>query len=141
MSDFYQTGVVSTFHRLGKLDLERMESELTEFNHRRPIALVLPSIYAELEGPALKPIIQEIALVPYLNEIVVTMGRTDRTQFEKAKNFFSALSQRIRVIWNTGKGIGSLYKLLEENGLHVGGDGNGRSCWTAYGYILSRHES
>jgi glucosyl-3-phosphoglycerate synthase len=141
MSDFHQTGVISTFHRLGKADLKRMDQELMEFNQQRPIALVLPSIYAELEGPALKNIIEEIKQVPYLNEIVVTMGRTDREQFHKAKEFFSVLPQRTRIIWNTGPGIGKLYKLLEKNGLFVGGDGKGRSCWTAYGYILSRNES
>jgi glucosyl-3-phosphoglycerate synthase len=141
MSDFHQTGVISTFHRLGKVDLKRMDQELMEFNQQRPIALVLPSIYAELEGPALKNIIEEIKQVPYLNEIVVTMGRTDREQFHKAKEFFSVLPQRTRIIWNTGPGIGKLYKLLEKNGLFVGGDGKGRSCWTAYGYILSRNES
>jgi len=141
MSDFHQTGVVSTFHRLGKVDLERMDQELMEFNQQRPIALVLPSTYDELEGPALKHIIEEIKQVPYLNEIVVTMGRTDREQFDKAKKFFSVLPQRIRIIWNTGPGIGKLYELLEENGLPVGDDGKGRSCWTAYGYILSRNES
>ncbi len=141
MSDFYQTGVVSTFHRLGKVDLERMDQELMEFNQQRPIALVLPSLYDELEGPALKYILEEIKRVPYLNEIVVTLGRTNQEQFRKAKEFFSALPQRVRVIWNTGPGIGELYKLLEENGLHVGEDGKGRSCWTAYGYILSRIDS
>lgn len=141
MSDFHQSGVVSTFHRLGKVDLKRMDQELLEFNQQRPIALVLPSTYDELEGPALKHIIEEIKQVPYLNEIVVTMGRTDREQFDKAKKFFSVLPQRIRIIWNTGPGIGKLYELLEENGLPVGDDGKGRSCWTAYGYILSRNES
>jgi len=141
MSDFYQSGVVSTFHRLGKADLKRMDQELLEFNQQRPIALVLPSTYDELEGTALKHIIEEIKQVPYLNEIVVTMGRTDREQFGKAKKFFSVLPQRIRIIWNTGPGIGKLYELLEENGLPVGDDGKGRSCWTAYGYILSRNES
>ncbi len=141
MSDFHQSGVVSTFHRLGKVDLERMDQELMEFNQQRPVALVLPSLYDELEGPALKPILEEIKQVPYLNEIVVTMGRTDRVQFQKAKKFFSILPQRVRIIWNTGPGIGELYNLLEESGLFVGEDGKGRSCWTAYGYILSRNES
>jgi glucosyl-3-phosphoglycerate synthase len=141
MSDFYQTGVVTTFHRLGKTDLKRMDEELVEFNNQRPIALVLPSLYAELVGPALKHILEEIKQVPYLNEIVVTMGRTDRKQYHRAKQFFSVLPQRTRIIWNTGPGIGKLYKQLEENGLFVGDDGKGRSCWTAYGYILSRNES
>ena len=141
MSDFHQTGIISTFHRLGKVDMERMNRELMEFNERRPIALVLPSLYEELERPALKTILRELEQVPYLNEIVITMGRTDQEQFRKAKKFFSVLPQRVRVIWNTGPGIGNLYKLLEKNGLYVGEDGKGRSCWTAYGYILSRNES
>lgn len=141
MSDFYQTGVVTTFHRLGKTDLKRMDEELVKFNRLRPIALVLPSIYAELEGPALKHILEEIKQVPYLNEIVVTMGMTDQEQYHKAKQFFSVLPQRTRIVWNTGPRIGELYKQLEKNGLFVGPDGKGRSCWTAYGYILSRNES
>ncbi len=141
MADFYQTGVISTFHRFGSPDLGRMESELSEFNRHRPIALVLPSTYAELEAPAIKQIVKEIKEVSYIHEIVVTMGRTNQEQFKKAKEFFSSLPQRTRVIWNTGPAIGKLYKLLEENGLFVGEDGKGRSCWTAYGYILSREES
>ncbi len=141
MADFYQTGVVATFHRLGKADLDRMDRELTEFNRHRPIALVLPSTYSELEAPAIKQIVEEIKKVPYLNEIIVTMGRTKQEQFIKAKEFFSSFPQRTRIIWNTGPGIGKLYKLLEENGLYVGEDGKGRSCWTAYGYILAREES
>jgi len=141
MADFYQTGVVTTFHRFGPPDLDRMERELTEFNQHRPIALVLPSTYAELEAPALQRIVSELAHVPYLNEIVVTMGRTNREQFEKAKQFFSILPQRTRIIWNTGPGIEKLYELLAKNDLPVGEDGKGRSCWTAYGYILAREES
>lgn len=141
MADFYQTGVVATFHRFGPVNLERIEGELSEFNRHRPIALVLPSLYAELEGPAIKKIVEEIKEVSYLNEIVVTMGRTDKEQFKKAKEFFSVFPQRTRIIWNTGPKIGELYKQLEESGLFVGGDGKGRSCWTAYGYILSREES
>ncbi len=141
MADFYQTGVVSTFHRFGKVDLERMENELTEFNRHRSIALVLPATYSELEAAALPNIVKEIAEVPYIHEIVVTMGRTDQEQFKKAKKFFSVLPQRTRVIWNTGPGIGKLYELLAKNDLPAGDDGKGRSCWTAYGYILAREES
>jgi len=30
---------------------------------------------------------------------------------------------------------------MAENGINVGGDGKGRSAWTAYGYILAREDS
>ncbi len=141
MADFYQTGVVTTFHRFGPVEIERMENELTDFNKHRPIALVLPSIYSELEAAALPRIVRDITKVPYLNEIVVTMGRTDKDQFKKAKEFFSVLPQRTRIIWNTGPRIQRLYELLAESGLPAGDDGKGRSCWTAYGYILARESS
>ncbi len=141
MADFYQTGVVATFHRFGSVNLARMEDELAEFNHHNPIALVLPATYAELEAPAIKQIVKEIAQVTYLNEIVVTMGRTTEEQYAKAKEFFSCFPQRTRVIWNTGPPLGRLYKQLEDRGLTIGADGKGRSAWTAYGYILSRGES
>ena len=42
MADFYQTGVITTFHRLKTADLDRMEQELVEFRRHRRIALVLP---------------------------------------------------------------------------------------------------
>jgi glucosyl-3-phosphoglycerate synthase len=44
MGDFYQTGLVATFHRLGRPNLERLESELLGFARQRPMALVLPSL-------------------------------------------------------------------------------------------------
>jgi glucosyl-3-phosphoglycerate synthase len=48
MSDFYQTGVVTTLHRLNPDGLERLEGELQEFTGNRPVGLVLPALYSEL---------------------------------------------------------------------------------------------
>jgi len=67
MADFYQTGVVATFHRLGRVNLEKIEAELTWYAEERPIALVLPSLYSELEGDALKGILKELKEVKYIN--------------------------------------------------------------------------
>ena len=33
---------------------------LTEYTEQRPVALVLPSLYSELQGPALKNILQHL---------------------------------------------------------------------------------
>jgi len=142
MADFYQTGVVATFHRFGPVNIERMEKELTEFNQHRPIALVLPITPTELEAPAIKRIMDDLKQVSYLHEIVITLGRaSDKKDFLKAREFFNSLPQRHRIIWASGPSIGKLYKLLEENDLSPGGDGKGRSAWIAYGYALSREES
>ena len=60
MADFHQTGVIATFHKLGNAKLEKIEAELSWYSQERPIALVLPSLYSELEGEALKDIIREL---------------------------------------------------------------------------------
>jgi glucosyl-3-phosphoglycerate synthase len=103
----------------------------------RPIALVLPSLASELEQPALKGIIEELKKVRFLKQLVVTMGGTDAQQFAHAKKVFGRLPQKPVIIWNTGPRIEAIYGKLEENGLPVGGDGKGRSCWLAYGYVLA----
>lgn len=138
MSDFYQTGVVATFHRLGRINLEKIEAELSLYARERPIALVLPSIYSELEGEALKGIVRELKEVKYISEIVVTLGPATEEEFRHAKKFFSALPQKVNIIWNTGPGIGEIYKIIERAELPIGEPGKGRSAWMAYGYILSQ---
>ncbi len=142
MADFYQTGLLATFHRLGALNQERLESDLTEFNRHRPLALVLPTTPKELDSPALRGILDVLKDLTYLNEIVVTLGRTDDpAHFRQVRKLLEPLPQPHRIVWASGPQFLELYKLLEANDLSAGEDGKGRSAWTAYGYILAREES
>jgi glucosyl-3-phosphoglycerate synthase len=138
MADFYQTGVVATFHRLGESSLEKIEAELTWFSQERPIALVLPSLYSELQGKALKSIIRELKKVPYIKEVVVTLGDCTRKEFEHARKFFSVLPQTTKIIWNNGSRVKAAYKTIESAGLQLGETGKGMSAWMAYGYIIAQ---
>lgn len=141
MGDFHQTGVITTLHRLGKPNLEQLEAELEGTLLLRPIALVLPCLYSELEGEALPRIIKELAEVRYLREIVVSLGRAGKEEFQKAKEFFATLPQAPRLLWNDGPRIQALYQLLEKHGISAGPDGKGRSAWMAFGYVLARGQS
>jgi len=140
MADFYQTGVVATFHRLGMVNLERIEAELSWYAQERPIALVLPSLYSELEGDALKEIVRKLKEVKYIKEIVVTLGPASEEEFNHAKDFFGSLPQKTRIIWNTGPRMTEIYRTIERAELPIGEPGKGRSTWMAYGYILSHKE-
>jgi glucosyl-3-phosphoglycerate synthase len=122
------------------VNLEKIESELTWYSQERPIALVLPSLYSELEGAALKGIVRELKEVKYVDEIVVTLGPATEDEFRKAKEFFSTLPQKKVVIWNSGPRMDELYKTIERNDLPVGEPGKGRSAWMAYGYVLSNQK-
>ena len=141
MSDFFQNGEIATFHRLKHRDINELEEELLEATRHRPISLVLPYIPIELEGAGLPKIVEELRNVRYLKNIVVGMGNSNAEEFRQAKEFFSVLPQKPKLIWCTGPTIENLYSLLADNGINVGGDGKGRSAWTSYGYILALENS
>jgi len=141
MSDFYQTGAVATLHRLRARPLESLENDLCEFAKIQPIALVLPALYSEFEGEAMPQILEEVARVPYLSEVVVTLGRANAQQFADAKRRVAGIHPHVRVVWNDGPCIQKIYSDLQAMGLPVGEDGKGRACWTAYGYVLAGNRS
>lgn len=141
MSDFHQNGVVTVLHRLGRPNLEQLEAELQRHASTNPIALVLPSLYSELQRPALRKIVETLTEVRYVNEIVISLDRASALEFRLAKEYFSILPQRVRVIWNDGSRIQQILKRLTDNAIDVGLAGKGRGCWTAFGYVLARHQS
>jgi glucosyl-3-phosphoglycerate synthase len=141
MSDFHQNGVVTVLHRLGRPNLEQLEAELQRHASTNPIALILPSLYSELQRPALRKIVDTLTEVRYVNEIVISLDRASALEFRLAKEYFSILPQRVRVTWNDGSRIQHILKRLTDNAIDVGLAGKGRGCWTAFGYVLARHQS
>ena len=140
MSDFFQNGVITTFHRLGKLDLKRLQKELKEFSKIRPIALVLPSLYREFSSGALPNIMNILKRVNYLSEIVLSLDKANIKQFKKVKNYFSSV-KKLTIIWNDGPRMKELYQQLEENNLSPGEGGKGRAVWISLGYVLAGRTS
>lgn len=141
MSDFYQNGVVAVLHRLGLPNLEALEAELERRAAANPIALVLPSLYAELERPALKGILEHLKEVRYLREIVVALGQASALEFRRAKEYFKALPQEVRLVWVDGPRIQQILKKLVSQEIDIGLAGKGQSCWIAFGYVLARRHS
>lgn len=141
MGDFYQTGVIATFHRLGELKLDKIEGDLKMFSKWRPIALVLPSLFDELQGEALPHILEELRKVRYLRQIVVSLDRANSEQFAYAKQFFRRLPQEVKILWQDGPRLAQLYKRLADNGLSAGESGKGRGVWMAFGYVIASDQS
>ena len=140
MSDFFQNGNVSTMHNLTRRSVEELEAELANFASSRPIGLVLPSLYSELEGPALENIITELAKVPYLNRITIGLDRADADQFAHAKEYFSRLPQDHNVLWHDGPRLTALDEELAALGLAPPELGKGRNVWYCLGYMLAARD-
>lgn len=137
MADFHQNGVITTLHNLGQRPLDDLENELLGFSNTNPMGLVLPSLFSELEGPALMGIIDELTKVPYLSEITIGLDRADQSQFEYALAYFSRLPQRHRILWNDGPRLRKIDEKLKRIGLAPTHEGKGRNAWYCYGYILA----
>lgn len=141
MSDFYQTGIVTTLHRLGKPSLERLEGEVLEHSRARPIALVLPALYSEFEGPAMPRIIEEVAKVKYLQQIVLVLDQASDKDFRKARELLAPIQSEVRIVHNEGRRIQAIYETIRRHGLDPGQQGKGRSAWLAYGYVLAARKA
>lgn len=136
MSDFFQNGTVATLHRLGRQDADALSARLVAHAEDNPAGLIIPCLVTEMDGPALGPIVRTLRDVPFLQEIVVPLGRADRRQFERARAFFAPLGARCRIVWIEGPRVQSFIRELEDNDLPIGDPGKGRATWLALGCLL-----
>ncbi|MCB1616177.1 MAG: glycosyl transferase, partial [Pseudomonadales bacterium] len=137
MADFYQNGTITTLHKLSGRSLEDFERELLLFSKKRPMGLLLPSLFSELEGEALPNIIGHLKNVPYLTEIVIGLDRANEDEYRHALDFFSVLPQRHRVLWNDGPALKALDSELQALGVAPRQMGKGRNVWYCMGYLLA----
>ena len=138
MADFYQTGMVTTLHRLRPNGSLRLERDLNDISKQTGIALVLPALYREFKTPAMIRIINELAQIRYLRRIVLALGGASEEEYETVQTFFQSFRSPISILWMEGKPIQDLLATLKDRGLTPGNSGKGRSCWMAYGYVLAK---
>ena len=137
MADFYQNGIVTTMHNLRQRSNENLEEELKSFSKTRPMGLILPSLFSELEGDAFPDIVDHLSEVPYLTEIVIGLDRASEEQYRHALKFFKKLPQHHRVLWNEGPRLKALDAKLQALGVAPKELGKGRNVWYCMGYTLA----
>jgi len=140
MSDYFQNGVITTFHKLGEVKISHLEGQLKQFSQRRPIALILPSLYREFASGALQNIMKILKNAHYFKQIVLCLDRANAEQFKKVKDHFASY-KRFYIVWNDGPRMKNIYKVLGDNNLSPGEAGKGRAVWIALGYVLAGGKS
>ncbi|WP_019557523.1 glycosyltransferase family protein [Thiomicrorhabdus arctica] len=138
--DFYQNGIITTLHNLMDRSIEDMDADLIKFSKKRPMGLILPSLYSELQLPALTKIVEELKHVPYLKEIVIGLDRANEAEYRHALEFFSVLPQSIKVIWNDGPRMKAIHKKLVAERIAPEAPGKGRNVWYMIGYVLGSNK-
>ena len=136
MGDFFQTGTVTTIHRLGGHSLSDLSSRLKAFSQAHPLAILIPALASEMDAPALEEILGKLIAAEYLDEVIIALGRADRDDFRRMGRLLEPLPMRTTVVWPEGPEISSVLDSLRP-GLDVGSPGKGRDVWIALGYLLS----
>ncbi|GLS83087.1 glycosyl transferase [Paraferrimonas haliotis] len=137
MADFYQNGIITTLHNINRRPLSELEADLCRFSKQRPLGLVLPSLYSELETKALPNIVKHLQKVPYLSQVIIGLDRANLDEYQKALAFFSQLPQQPKVLWNDGPRLKALDRELKQRGLAPEQLGKGRNVWYCFGYALA----
>lgn len=141
MGDFHQNGSVATLHNLSKMPVKQIENQLRSFARNRKITLILPSLFSELQTPALAGIVDELCHADYINNIVIGLDQANEDEFKFAKQYFSILPQQHDILWNDGPRLRAIHNRLEEVNIAPKEAGKGRNVWYCIGYTLASQNS
>jgi glucosyl-3-phosphoglycerate synthase len=151
MADFHQAGIFTTLHSLYHVvDIDeyryKLEARLEEFSEHTATALLLPSLYAEIENPiVINRILEAIKDIRYIHHVVVALGGAqEEGQFKRAREFFGRLKtprRDCKIVWVEGPRIQSLMSEMEERQIPTGVKGKGQSVWITMGYLFARRDA
>lgn len=141
MADFHQNGVVATLHNFRERTTAEIEKDLELFSKVRPITLILPSLYSELEAPALEKIVDELSQVNYVSSVVIGLDQATREQYLHAREYFSRLPQEHHILWNDGARLRAVDERLAEANLAPDQPGKGRNVWYCIGFVLGQRNA
>ena len=141
MGEFSQNGIVANLHDFSTRTTDQIEKDLEKFSKTRPMELILPCLYSELEGDALPKIVNEISKTKYLNHIIIGLDQANKSQAKKAWKFFKKLKVPFSILWNDGPKLKKLDKELKKIDLAPKQMGKGRNVWYCIGMAIARDEA
>jgi glucosyl-3-phosphoglycerate synthase len=131
MGDFAQSGLICTLQQLNATHLEQIEAELPALTVASPVALILPCHEADLHGPAIHRLRDELRGAKWLSEIVVSLNGVDAMGAPAVRAFFGALPQPVRLIWNDAVPLAAVHAGL----MGAPQFGKGLNVWAAIGLL------
>jgi glucosyl-3-phosphoglycerate synthase len=140
MSDFLQHSRLPTLHHLASPHAGAGEEDPRAWTGGRGVKLVLPALFAECERPALPRILEELAEVEWVDEVVLTMNRMREAEVDAARAFTRRHLRRGRVtlLWNDGPAMAPVWGALEGAGWGGYMDGKGSNIWSALALLRAR---
>jgi glucosyl-3-phosphoglycerate synthase len=137
MSDVHQAGPVTALPRLAPGCTQELEHAILQYTPRFPVSLVIPMLPSEMDRPALGRILDELAQVPYLDSLVVSLNGASPHDYERTVAYCRRYPGRLVIVWSEAPAVQTFLADMAAVGLDVGEPGKGRACWLALGYLLA----
>jgi len=140
MADFYQHARVPTLHHLAHADSAARESEMLDWARDKPVALLLPALYAECERPALPRILEEVSQAAHISEVVLSMNGMNAAEHARALMLIrkNLRGKTAHVLWNDGAQLAQVYQRMDQAGLAGPHAGKGSNIWMGIAYLHAR---
>jgi len=137
VSDFAQSGSISTLQQLNEPHLARLEAELPALVATTPLTIVLPCHVADLQQPAMARILDELAGAAFVREVVVSANGLDSRGGKAARRMLAALPYAHRILRTDTP---RLRRILSRAGIHAP-PGKGLNTWLACGLVWMEKRS
>ena len=139
MPDFHQPILLPTLHHLADARLEEREDLLKELTVRKPVALVIPALYAELGRKALPRMLEHLSCVRYVSRVIVSMNGMTKAQHIKAVSFFAKRLPVTNhtVLWNDGPALEGIHREVAAHSDHRHAHGKGSNVWMGIVHLLA----
>jgi len=130
--DFSQE-LITTLHDLS-LNRDELEKSLMENIIERPVSLVLPMLYKEIEKPALSNIVDCLNKAKYIKKVVIALYAKNFEKYQNVVQYFKRLNLPKIIVWCNGPNVWEILLDLKDKGMDITSfTGKGRDVWIALG--------
>jgi len=138
---------ITTLHDLC-VDKDKLMKTVSDAISERPVSVVMPMLYKEMNNNAIGNIAKRLNYCTYLNQIVIPLAANNEKEFIQVKRFFSKLDIPTLIMWCNGPKMNKLLGELKSDGLNLlKYRGKGRDVWLALGiaslnsYAIALHDA
>lgn len=138
MADFFLNRL-PTFSLLHGESTNSMEKALLSESQRIPMGVLIPALYADLSGPAMKNIVKVLTDMNLIKKVYICLDQANEEEYIAARKIISPLGNKASLIWNDNPKVRSIISEIEKK-LAVGIRGKGHAVWTGLGYVIAKEE-
>lgn len=116
-----------------------MEDKVLKASAKIPVGILIPALFRDLSGGAMKHIIEVLSDTAYISKIYIALDQAGSEEYTKAKEIVKPLGEKAVLVWNDKPQLADLVSRIEKQ-LPLGVRGKGRAVWTCLGYVIGKGE-